>query len=103
VYIRKPGTKMENKLNSYMDHMWDGFYTGQNRLSRFPALIEGKKGSAFDLSFTATPAKTFKFTLKGFHADMGTTVRLAYPNSDSRSIEKDGKKVEFNKFDDKTK
>jgi len=25
----------ENKLNSMMDHEWDGFYTGQHRLSRF--------------------------------------------------------------------
>jgi len=28
-----------NKLNSMMDHIWDGFYTGQVRLSRFPAQI----------------------------------------------------------------
>jgi hypothetical protein len=26
-----------NVLNSFMDHTWDGFYTGQKRLSRFPS------------------------------------------------------------------
>ena len=29
-----------HKINSMMDHVWDGFYTGQTRLSRFPAMIE---------------------------------------------------------------
>jgi len=29
-----------NVLNSFMDHSWDGFYTSQKRLSRFPAQIE---------------------------------------------------------------
>lgn len=28
-----------NIINSQMDHTWDGFYTGQLRLSRFPAQI----------------------------------------------------------------
>lgn len=30
---------MSNRINSYMDHVWDGFYTGQVRMSRFPALV----------------------------------------------------------------
>ena len=28
VYISLNGTKMANKLNSMMDHVWDGFYSG---------------------------------------------------------------------------
>ena len=28
IYVKKQGTEMENKLNSYMDHVWDGFYSG---------------------------------------------------------------------------
>ena len=28
-----------NKLNSFMDHVWDGFYTGQKRLSRFISVV----------------------------------------------------------------
>jgi hypothetical protein len=27
IYVRKQGTAMNNKLNSFMDHAWDGFYT----------------------------------------------------------------------------
>lgn len=29
----------ENTVNSMMDHVWDGFYTGQLRLSRFPMQV----------------------------------------------------------------
>ena len=32
-----------NTLNSMMDHGWEGFYTSQLRLSRFPAMIEAGK------------------------------------------------------------
>jgi hypothetical protein len=32
-------TGYNNKLNSFMDHGWDGFYTSQKRLQRFPAMI----------------------------------------------------------------
>lgn len=35
IYVKLQGTTMNNKLNSMMDHMWDGFYTGQKRMSRF--------------------------------------------------------------------
>lgn len=33
-------TGFNNTLNSMMDHVWDGFYTGQVRLTRFPATIQ---------------------------------------------------------------
>jgi hypothetical protein len=28
IYSRLQGTTMNNKVNSFMDHVWDGFYTG---------------------------------------------------------------------------
>jgi len=28
IYGRLKGTKMNNKVNSFMDHVWDGFYQG---------------------------------------------------------------------------
>lgn len=36
-----------------MDHVWDGFYTGQKRMSRFPVLIE--TGFNYDIYYTGTP------------------------------------------------
>lgn len=40
VYITKNSTSYENKINSMMDHVWDGFYTGQKRKSMFMGMIE---------------------------------------------------------------
>jgi hypothetical protein len=28
ILARLEGTDMNNKVNSFMDHVWDGFYTG---------------------------------------------------------------------------
>jgi hypothetical protein len=27
IYVEREGTDMANKLNAFMDHQWDGFYT----------------------------------------------------------------------------
>ena len=32
-------TCFNNKLNSYMDHCWDGFYECQKRETRFPTMV----------------------------------------------------------------
>jgi hypothetical protein len=39
-FVLGPGDiKYYNKLNTFMDHVWDGFYTGQKRMSRFPSIL----------------------------------------------------------------
>lgn len=96
IYIKKEGTDMNNKLNSYMDHVWDGFYTGQIRLSRFPTLVEASAGSVTEIEMTGTPAKKMLFRLIG---GGGTTVRIAYPGSESRAIYKDGTEISYNAWD----
>jgi hypothetical protein len=90
---------MNNELNSFMDHVWDGFYSGQLRMSRFPAIIDAEAGSIYDLTFTGTPAKNMKFRLEGGN---GVTVRIAYPGAESRAIWKDGAEVSYNQWDDAT-
>lgn len=40
VYIQNSDTGFNNRLNSYMDSCWDGFYTCQKRESRFPTLVD---------------------------------------------------------------
>jgi hypothetical protein len=100
IYVSKQGTEMANKLNSMMDHVWDGFYSGQIRMSRFGSIIDAPRGSVYDLTFTGSPAKKLKFTLNGMSRSMGTTIRIAYPGAESRSIVKDGAIVEMNQWDD---
>lgn len=76
-----------------MDHVWDGFYSGQKRFQRFPALIQGSKGSVYDLNFTGTPSKTFKFDIFTNEDEVGSTIRIAYPGAESRAVYVDGKMV----------
>lgn len=63
IYVSKQGTEMANNLNAFMDHTWDGFYTGQIRLSRFGSIFEGSRRSIYDITFTGTPAKKMRFLL----------------------------------------
>jgi len=82
-----------------MDNTWDGFYAGQIRLSRFPALIDGN-GGFYNISFTGSPAKKFRFTFNSNNDTASLTVRIAYPGAESRSITKNDKIVEPNVWDD---
>jgi hypothetical protein len=96
IYVKKQGTGIENNLNAMMDHVWDGFYTGQKRLQRFPGIIQADRGSVYDLNFTGTPAKNMTFTLRSQSKTAGATIRIAYPSAESRSIYVDDKLVEYN-------
>lgn len=49
-----------------MDHVWDSFYTGQKRLSRFTTLIEPSLPAAprwFNITYTGTPPRDQLFEL----------------------------------------
>lgn len=91
---------MNSKLNSFMDHVWDGFYTGQLRESRFPAVVYAPKGSEYNLTFTGSPAKKMRFELKSEDRYAGTTIRIPYPTAESRKILKNGNVVEMNQWDE---
>jgi hypothetical protein len=91
---------MENKLNAMMDHVWDGFYTGQKRMQRFPSIIEADRGSIYDLNFTGTPAKHMKFTLRSQSKTAGTTIRIAYPSAESRAVYVNGVMIQYNQWDE---
>jgi hypothetical protein len=56
-------THFYNKLNSYMSHVWDGFYLGINRLGRFVSAIGVNR--AFNISFTAIAPDNLRFQLQG--------------------------------------
>lgn len=82
-----------------MDHVWDGFYTGQLRLSRFPSIVQADRG-VYDLLYTGTPAKKQRFTLKSQDWRAGMTIRIAYPSAMSRSVLKSGQIVDMNRWDE---
>lgn len=94
---------MNNKINSFMDHVWDGFYTGQTRLSRFPILVYAPREAVYDVVYTGSPAKKMKYTLKSQNKQLALTVRIAYPSAESRQIIKDGERVDMNQWDEAEK
>lgn len=91
---------MNNKLNSFMDHIWDGFYSGQLRESRFPAIVYSPVGSVYNLTFTGSPAKKMRFELRSDSDNVGMTVRIPYPSAQARKIIKDGETIEMNEWDE---
>jgi hypothetical protein len=62
IVITDPSLTYSNTLNSFMDHLWDGFYTSQLRLSRFPAMVDtvttgyaGKPTQIYNITYIGTP------------------------------------------------
>jgi len=100
VYIQEPEGGINNKLNSYMDHVWDGFYTGQKRESKFPSIIEGSRGRIYNATFTGTPPNNMRFSMHATKHSWGATIRIHYPSAQSRNLVKDGKIIEFNQWDE---
>jgi hypothetical protein len=86
IYSEMEGTQMSNKLNAFMDHIWDGFYTGQVRQSRFPAIVYLPRGAVYNMNMTGSPAKKMRFELRTARRGEGMTVRIAYPSAESRKI-----------------
>ena len=99
VYVAKQGTQINNKLNSFMDHIWDGFYSGQQKMPRFPSLVEIDRGSIHDITFTGNAPKKAMFSLFHEKANAGTTVRIAYPDAVSIQVKVNDKKIEMNEWD----
>ena len=60
-------THYYNKLNSFMSHIWDGFYVGTNRLGRFPTAIGLNR--KFNVTFTATAPVRMRYQLQGSEVD----------------------------------
>lgn len=85
----------ENVLNSMMDHTWDGFYTGQKRLSRFPAQIETDED--YEMKFTGTPPGSMRYVLK---ADRGAVkIKIYYPNAGAYAVYVNGVEKEYTPWD----
>lgn len=96
IFSKLQGTQMNNKINAHMDHLWDGFYTSQTRMSRFPVLVYVPKGAVYDIMPSGLPPKKMKFTMISQDKTIGMTVRIAYPGEELKQILKDGKRVEMN-------
>lgn len=97
VTIKNEETGIENVLNSFMDHVWDGFYTGQVRESTFPGLIV--TGLDYEVQYTGTPFKNMIYTVRG--GSGGAKVRVQYFNAETYIVtDLAGNKIEGTEFDE---
>lgn len=67
-----------------MDHVWDGFYTGQKRLSRFVSVVRTDTNDITEIIFTGTPPLSQLFEL---HAAKSTSeylkIKIDYPKPEA--------------------
>lgn len=84
-----------------MDHMWDGFYTGQKRLSRFNAQILTNK--AYTMTYTGTPPKNMRYQLRSDAGTKGITIKVPYPNAGAYSVKVNNAIIELNQIESATK
>lgn len=49
---------------------------------------------------TGTPPKAMRFELRSDTSEVGTTIRIHFPNAVSRNIVKDNKKIDYNAWDE---
>lgn len=88
-----------NVINSFMDHGWDGFYTSQKRLTRFPALVI--TGNKYIVSYTGTPPLAQRYRLTTF--DTGVTIQIRYTKPGAYQIfDTSNKLISANGFDTTT-
>jgi len=62
VYVQGVNLTSRNILNTFMDHMWDGFYTSLKRLSRFPTLFQGGRNTYYNLTTNGTLPNNLRFS-----------------------------------------
>jgi len=92
-------TNQTSVMNQFMDHVWDGFYTGQKRLSRFITLVEA--GEEYEILYTGTAPGLQQFYTSDIEG--GITLKIKYDKPGSYKVkENNGQVHEGNGFDDAT-
>lgn len=87
-----------NVLNTFMDHLWDGFYTSMLRLSRFAALVQGGKGMVYTVSYTSTPPQRQQFTMRADYTEVIIRIRYTKPGA-YLVYDTNGKEIKANAWD----
>jgi hypothetical protein len=95
--INGDGQGFNNKLNSFMDHCWDGHYTCQKRLSRFPGLVEANR--YYELYFTGTQPRESRYVLLGTQPGDWLVYKIDFSKSIYYKVYADGSEIEANRYD----
>jgi len=95
VWITNEETGYTNKINHQMDHMWDGFYTGQKHKSQFQAMVETTGN--YTIEYTSTPFKNMRYELRATTGIM--KLKIHYWNAGSYEVYANGNLVEHTAWD----
>lgn len=88
-----------NVLNSFRDHFNDGYYTSQERLSRFNAAIKSPADNSreYTVKFTGTPPQKMRFKLQ---AEVGgILIKIPFYNAGSYQVSVNGNVVPMTAWD----
>jgi hypothetical protein len=98
IFVTDEDSGYTNKINHMMDHMWDGFYTGQKHKSQYTAMIQTDRN--YTIEYSGTPWKDQVFHLR---ADEGQSmITIQYWNSLTMRVYADGELIDAKPFDDET-
>ena len=76
IYVNSLTFNSTNKVNTFMDHIWDGFYTGQLRMGRWPSIIQLGSTASYQILYSGTPPQSQRFTLNAEYS--GTIIKIDY-------------------------
>lgn len=106
IYIDYMGNEQHtNKLNAYMDHNCDSFYTSQQRIARFPGLVyaPAKDGAGafkeYNVRMTGTPPKKMRWRLDVQTKTSGIKVSVFNPGATSMALTINDEEVAYNAWD----
>lgn len=85
MYVQNTEHGFDNKLNSYMDDCWDGFYTCQKRETKFPSIVY-QGWDEYNIEYTGTPPNVQDFRLFGRTGSPGFLVTIKYAKAGSYQL-----------------
>lgn len=88
-----------NVINTFMDHLWDGFYTSMLRLSRFVAIVQGGPGMVYEINYKSTPPQKQTFAMKADYTSVVLRIKYSKPGTYIIKDSKSGKEIRANAWD----
>ena len=76
VYIQNEDLGFNNRLNAFMDHSWDGFYTSQKRAATFPTVIWSEVN--YNIEYTGSNPSIQEFRWTGLKTAAPFIVTIRY-------------------------
>lgn len=102
IYMEMDGTDQNNVVNAFMDKVWDTFYTGQVRMSRFPVVVDPGM-TDYQMTLSGSPPKNQRYMLRSPIDEAGMIIRITYSNAMAYGMyDTGGDIIAPNEYDDTT-